>query len=79
LPVGFYGCETWSLTFREELSVRVFVNRVLRLIFGPKRDEVNSSPNIIRLIKPRRKGWSVLIMYERRGAYRVLVGKTKGK
>jgi len=40
LPVVLYGCETWSLTFREERSLRVFRNRVLRRIFGPKRDEV---------------------------------------
>jgi hypothetical protein len=35
-----YGCETWSLTFKEERRLRVFENRVLRRIFGPKRDEV---------------------------------------
>jgi hypothetical protein len=35
-----YGCETWSLTLREELRLRAFENRVLRRIFGPKRDEV---------------------------------------
>jgi len=35
-----YGCETWSLTFSEERRLRVFENRVLRRIFGPKRDEV---------------------------------------
>jgi hypothetical protein len=40
LPVVFYGCETWSLTLREEHKLRVFENRVLRRIFGPKRDEV---------------------------------------
>jgi hypothetical protein len=39
LPVVLYGCETWSLTLREEHRLRVFENRVLR-IFGPKRDEV---------------------------------------
>jgi len=39
LPVVLYGCETWSLTLREERSLRVFENRVLRRIFGPKRDE----------------------------------------
>jgi hypothetical protein len=64
-----YGCETWSLTLREEQTLRVFENRVLRRIFGPKRDkatgewrrlhneELNdlySSPNIIRVIKSRR-------------------------
>jgi hypothetical protein len=66
LPVVLYGCETWSLTSREEHRLRVFENRVLRRIFGPKRDEVTgdwrklykeelhnlcSSPNIIRMIK----------------------------
>ena len=40
LPVVLYGCETWSLTLREERMLRVFENRVLRRIFGPKRDEV---------------------------------------
>jgi hypothetical protein len=40
LPVVLYECETWSLTLREEHRLRVFENRVLRRIFGPKRDEV---------------------------------------
>jgi hypothetical protein len=40
VPVILYGCETWSLTLREEYRLRVFENRVLRRIFGPKRDEV---------------------------------------
>ena len=40
LPVVLYGCETWSLTLREERRTRVFENRVLRRVFGPKRDEV---------------------------------------
>jgi hypothetical protein len=68
LPVVLYGCETWSLTLREEQRMRVFENRVLRRIFRPKRDEVTgewrklyseelhilySSPNIIRQIKSR--------------------------
>jgi len=38
--VVFYGCETWSLTMREEYRLRVFQNRVLRRMFGPKREEV---------------------------------------
>jgi hypothetical protein len=42
LPVVLYGCETWSLTIREEQRLRVFENRVLRRIFGPKRDEVTA-------------------------------------
>ena len=37
---GLYGCETWSLTLREERRLRVFESRVLRRVFGPKRDEV---------------------------------------
>jgi hypothetical protein len=40
LPVVLYGCESWSFTLREECRLRVFENRVLRRIFGPKRDEV---------------------------------------
>jgi hypothetical protein len=40
LPVDLYGCKTWSLTVREEHKLRVFENKVLRTIFGPKRDRV---------------------------------------
>jgi hypothetical protein len=40
LPVVLYGCETWSLTLRKEHGLSVFENRVLRRIFGPKRDDV---------------------------------------
>ena len=69
LPVVLYGCETWSLTLREERRLRVFENRVLRRVFGPKRDEVTgewrklhneelrdlySLPNIVRVVKLRR-------------------------
>jgi hypothetical protein len=68
-----YGCETWSLTLREERRLRVFENRVLRRLFGPKRDEVtrdwrklhNEELNdlyslhyIVRLVKSRRMGWA---------------------
>jgi hypothetical protein len=45
LPVVLYGCETWSLTLREEHRLRMFENRVLRRIFGPKRDEVRKLHN----------------------------------
>ena len=64
LPVVLYGRETWSLTLREERRLRVLVNRVLRGIFGPKRNELTGewrklhndlycSPNIVRVIKCR--------------------------
>ncbi|KAJ4448560.1 hypothetical protein ANN_10578 [Periplaneta americana] len=73
LPVVLYGCETWTLTLREEYRLRVFENKVLRKIFGAKRDEVTgewrklhntelhalySSPDIIRNIKSRRLRWA---------------------
>ena len=47
LPVVLYGCETWSLTLREECMLSVFENRVLRRIFGPKRGEVTGVKNTI--------------------------------
>jgi hypothetical protein len=67
------GYETWSLTLKEQHRLKVFENRVLRRIFGPKRDEVTGgwrklhkeelhnlyfSPNIIRTIKSRRMRWA---------------------
>ena len=73
LPVVLYGCETWSLTLREERRLRVFENRVLRRVFGSKRDEVKgewrklyndelrdlySLPNIVRVVKSRRMRWA---------------------
>ena len=72
LSIVLYGCEAWSLTLREEFRLRIFENRILRRIFGPKRDkngewtrlhnvELHSlyrSPNIVRLIKSRRLRWS---------------------
>jgi hypothetical protein len=45
LPLILYGCETWSVTVREEHKLRVFENRVLRRIFGPKRDGVTGGWN----------------------------------
>jgi hypothetical protein len=95
LPVVLYGCETWSLTLREENRLRVFENRVLRRIFGPKREEdgsrrklhndelhsLYSSPNIVKVIKSRRMRWAghVARMGFERGLYRVLVGRPEGK
>ena len=45
LPVVLYVCETWSLTLRDERRLRVFENRVLRRVFGPKRDEATRNQN----------------------------------
>jgi hypothetical protein len=84
LPV-FYGCGTWSLTLREDQRLRVLQNRVLRRIFGPKRDETTEewrrlhneelydlcSTRVIKSIRKR--------LQERRYAYRVLVRKPEGK
>ena len=72
MPVVLYRCETWSLTLRDEPRLRVFENRVLRTIFGPKRYDVTRelrklhieglndlySPNITRVIKTRRMRWA---------------------
>jgi hypothetical protein len=73
LPVVLYGCENWSLALREEHRLRVFENRVLRRVFGPKRDVVTgewrklhneelhnlySSQDIIRQVKSRRMRWA---------------------
>jgi hypothetical protein len=94
LPV-LYGCETWSLTLREEHRPGRFEKRVLRRIFGPKRqkdeswrklhnDELHSlysSRNIVRVIKSRRMRWAghVACMGEGRSFYIVLVGRPEGK
>jgi hypothetical protein len=86
---------TWSLTLREEHRLGVFENRVLRKMFGPKREEdvswrklhndelhdLYSSPNIVTVIISRRMRWAghVARMGEGRDAYRVLVGRPEGK
>jgi len=82
LPVVLCGCETWSLTFREERMLRVFGNRVLGRIFGLEREEVTrkwrklhneehndlySSPNIVRVIKSKRMRWAGHVTLWRRG------------
>jgi hypothetical protein len=82
LPAVLYGCETWSLTLKKEHRLRVFENRVLRRIFGTKRDEVmeewrklhnaelyylNSSPDIIRQIKSRKMRWVRHVARMRKG------------
>jgi hypothetical protein len=72
-PAALYGYDTWSLTLREKLGLRVFENRVLRKIFGPKMDKVTgkwrklhneelhdlySSPNIVWVMKSGRMRWA---------------------
>jgi hypothetical protein len=73
VPVVLYGCEAWSLTLREERRLKVFENRVLRRLFGPKRDNITgewrklqnhelndlySLPNSVWVVKSRRMRWA---------------------
>jgi hypothetical protein len=81
LPVVVYGCETWSVTLGQEHRLRVFENRVLRRIFGPKRekdgscrklhnDELHSlysSLNIVRVIKSMMMRWAGHVVRMRAG------------
>jgi hypothetical protein len=92
-PLVLHGCDTWSLTLREERRLMVCENRVLRKTFWPKRDEVTgwwrkphnelcdlySSPSKIKM-KPRRMRWAGHIgrMEKKRDACRLLVGKPEG-
>jgi hypothetical protein len=94
LPYILYGCEIWSLTLGEECRLRVFENRILRRIFGPRMDEngewrklhneephiLYRSPNIVRVIKSRRMRWAgnVAKMEESRSAFDILTGNTTG-
>jgi hypothetical protein len=96
LPRVLYGREVWSLTLRKKHKLKVFENRMLRNIFGPYRDEVRrewrrvhneefyalyASPNIIGVIKSRKKTWAghVARLWYKRGSYRVLVGRPDSK
>jgi hypothetical protein len=94
-PVVLYACETWSLTLREECRLRVFENRILRRIFGAKREEngewrrlhneelhsLYRSTNIVRAIKSIRLRWTGLVarMEEVRSAFKILTVKPTGK
>jgi hypothetical protein len=94
LPVVLYGYETWYLIVREEHRLRMFENRVLRRIFGPKRDEVTgewrklhseelhilySSPDIIRQIKSRRMRWAGHVARLGEECIQSFVGKARRK
>jgi len=91
-PVVLYGCETWLLTLRKKRKLRVFENKVLRRMFGSKRDEVTGewrklhneelndlycSPNIVRMIKSRRIRWAGHV--SRMGEERVVCKVLVGK
>jgi NAD(P)H-nitrite reductase large subunit len=91
--VVLYGCETWSLIFREKHGVRVFENRVFR-IFGLKGDKLTgvwrrlhneglhylySSPNIIKTIKSSAMGRTYSTNGEKKNVYRIFVGKPERK
>ena len=86
-----YGCETWSLTLREECRLRVFENSILRRVFGPKKDEngewrklykeelhsLYCSPNVVSENKSRRQRWAghIARMEKGRSASKLLIGR----
>jgi hypothetical protein len=89
--VILYELETWSLALREDYRLRVFENRALRRIFGPKRDELTAGRRnlhneenynfIIRMIKLRRIGWAgnVARIWDKMNTCRIWVEKSEGK
>jgi hypothetical protein len=93
IPVALYGCETWFLTLREEQRLRVLENRVLRRIFGPKREEaagewrrlhneelvLNTKHYSGKPIEKKEMGGARSTYGEKTGAYRILVGRPEGR
>jgi hypothetical protein len=92
LPMVLYGCDSWSLTLKEEHRLRVFENRVLRRIFGLKRDEVMGENCILRSfitctlfnnysdqVKENEMGRASGMNGEKRNAYRTLMRQPEGK
>jgi len=88
-----YGCEIWSLTLREKCRLRMLENRLLRKIFGPKRDKVTedwrelhtnelqdmcSTHNIIQVIKSR-TSWTRLVAHMEQRVHTGFGGETRGK
>ena len=85
LPVVLYGCKTWSLTLREEHRLSVFENKVLRKIFGVREMKLQENGESYVMLSYMhcvlRLSWTghVARMEESRNAYKVLIGKPKGK
>jgi hypothetical protein len=95
LPAVLYGCETWSLTLREECRLKVSENRMRRRIFGPKRDELTGGWRKLHdkelqnfcftryslgvHIKEAEMGGHIALMWEVRNVYIISVGKPQGK